>query len=241
MEWRKNLNRISQTCPVPWSGNFARTSAGRFPLMLFLASFLLNFFLFAQGKAQEPNHTLNKQKWEQLVKDKSYYEKIPEKKSKPINTPQVSVGSGFLKVFFFGVVILILVLVLLHFLNVPVFRGKVKKRTFDIFNPDEGDIHEADLERMLRVALQDGQYKLAIRLYYLIIIRELSSRKFIHWAKDKTNREYLNEMRPTKHYSPFRELTHIFERIWYGSGEVNAEHFEKIDPEFRNFIQLLKK
>ena len=226
MEWRKSLRRISR----------------RFPIILFFVFGIMNSPVAAQEKVQKSNYTLDKQKWQQLVKDKSYYEKIPKKQEeKPIGSPGFSVGSGFLKVFFFSLVIFILVLVLLHFLNVPIFRGKIKKRTFDIFNPDDGDIHEADLERMLRIALQDGQYKLAIRLYYLIIIRELSGKKIITWTKDKTNREYLNEMRPTRHYSPFRELTNIFERIWYGSEEVNAEHFEKIDPEFRNFIQSLKK
>ncbi|MEM9990127.1 MAG: DUF4129 domain-containing protein, partial [Bacteroidota bacterium] len=81
---------------------------------------------------------------------------------------------------------------------------------------------------LLQEAIDTENYRLAVRLYYLEIIRELSLKKQIEWKHDKTNRIYLHEMRGHLLEQPFREITQLFEKIWYGNRRVPFHDFEAI-------------
>jgi len=102
-------------------------------------------------------------------------------------------------------------------------------------------IHETDLERFLREALATGNYPLAVRLYYLQAIKLLSEKEAIKWSREKTNRDYLREMRDHRHGREFREITRTFEQVWYGNAALDRQAFEPIEPEFIRFIALTKQ
>lgn len=97
-------------------------------------------------------------------------------------------------------------------------------------------LHETDLERFLRTALANGNYALAIRLYYLQVIKDLSERGAIKWAKEKTNRDYLREMRNHAQHDNFRSATRTFERVWYGNEGLSAEEFARLEPQFKSLL-----
>jgi hypothetical protein len=65
----------------------------------------------------------------------------------------------------------------------------------------------------------------------------LSAQRAITWRKNKTNRQYLQEMRSSKQYSEFRILTLIFERVRYGGQQLDQGQFEQIKPGFQSFLQ----
>ena len=44
-------------------------------------------------------------------------------------------------------------------------------------------------------ALAAGNFSLAVRLYYLQVIKTLSEQNAIAWSREKTNRDYLHETR----------------------------------------------
>lgn len=100
-------------------------------------------------------------------------------------------------------------------------------------------LHETDLQRFLRSALEAGNYALAIRLYYLQIIKNLSQRHLIKWSKEKTNRDYLREVRQHPQYEAFREATRIFERVWYGNAPLRAEEYATLEPQFSRLLNNL--
>ncbi|HMX39939.1 MAG TPA: DUF4129 domain-containing protein [Saprospiraceae bacterium] len=97
-------------------------------------------------------------------------------------------------------------------------------------------LHETDLQRFLRSALESGNYALAIRLYYLQIIKGLSERRLIAWSKEKTNRDYLRELRQHPQYEAFREATRTFERVWYGNSALQAEEYAALEPHFSRLL-----
>ncbi len=97
-------------------------------------------------------------------------------------------------------------------------------------------LHETDLDRFLRAALAEKNYALALRLYYLQIIKDLSSKGAINWAKEKTNRDYLREMRTHPMAEPFRTATRTFERVWYGNLDLNEATFKSLEPDFKRFF-----
>ena len=88
----------------------------------------------------------------------------------------------------FVAVFAILILLLLRALGINVFPGKKKKDDLAVSIENFSDaVSETELERWLREALERSDYRLAIRIYYLMVIKELSDRKWITWKKDKTN------------------------------------------------------
>jgi hypothetical protein len=107
----------------------------------------------------------------------------------------------------------------------------------------EERIHESDLDRLLREALQRGDFRLAVRIYYLAIIKELSLKDWIRWKKDKTNREYVNELiaRKPELSTGFRDATFAFEKVWYGDLEIKEKEYNILSPRFRSFIENINK
>ena len=153
---------------------------------------------------------------------------------------------GFFKVLAFIIAIGVIAIILIHLVGGgALMRPKSKKipmsdQTIDI-EDIEANIHESDLDRHIRAAIEQKNYALAIRLYYLAIIKELSLSKKIKWKRDKTNKDYLREMRNTKLFQPYREVTRIFERAWYGQTEIQEPDFQKIKPQFVNLIEQAKR
>jgi len=97
-------------------------------------------------------------------------------------------------------------------------------------------IHETDLERFLREALASSNWPLAVRLYFLQTIKQLSEKGVIVWSKEKTNRDYLREMRSHRLSTQFRDTTRQYERVWYGNQEISAADFALLEPEFKALL-----
>jgi hypothetical protein len=82
--------------------------------------------------------------------------------------------------------------------------------------------------RMARDLLERGEFRLAMRAFYLASLAHLGQRNLISIARFKSNRDYENELRRRSHAFP--ELLPVFganvlalERIWYGLHDVNDE------------------
>lgn len=97
-------------------------------------------------------------------------------------------------------------------------------------------LHESDLERFLREALAQGNYALAVRLYYLQIIKNLSEKNLIRWSREKTNRDYLREMRGHPLAEPLREATTVYEKVWYGNRVLSEEEYGRLEPELKEVL-----
>ncbi|NBC07150.1 MAG: DUF4129 domain-containing protein [Bacteroidetes bacterium] len=105
----------------------------------------------------------------------------------------------------------------------------------------EEDLHEAELGGYIAQAEREGNYRLAMRLHYLALLKAMSVGGLIRWQKDKTNRQYLNELSGHELQPPFSRLTRIFEHYWYGDHELQAEAYQQIAPEFEQLTARLQK
>lgn len=118
---------------------------------------------------------------------------------------------------------------------------RVRQSTdFNIEELDEETIKETELDRYLREAIQKKDYRLAIRIYYLEVLKQLTISRFISFKKDKTNREYINEMRPSTHYEGFREITLAFDKAWYGEKDITSNDFDAVSPKFQSLIKAVQ-
>jgi hypothetical protein len=167
-----------------------------------------------------------------------------QKKPKKLDAPDPVFGQAlawFLKWFFIVGALGILAYLIAHFISEGNVFGRKSRR---IDNPSVGidlehiedNLEESEFDPLIRRAIAARQYPLAIRLYYLASLKELSLKGEIQWKKDKTNREYVREMRPHRLFEPFREITTIFEEVWYGDSLLDETGFTMIQPAFQDLL-----
>lgn len=149
-------------------------------------------------------------------------------------------GLGKILLFCIAGAVIALVLILLIRSNMLKKNTGIRKKVFSIEEAEE-DIHQSDLDHLLRISLEKKDYKTALRVYYLMVIRDLSEMQWISWKRDKTNREYLNEMRERNSFQSFRNITQAFEMVWYGDANVAESDFKMLGPRFTGFLEELKK
>ena len=106
---------------------------------------------------------------------------------------------------------------------------------------DINTIQKSELELALEQALAEKDYRKCIRIYFAFVLKELSKNRLIFWERDKTNYEYLYELRDKKEFSGFRNTMEIFEITWYGKRNIDEAIYKKLEPEFKNYLNQITK
>nr|WP_262905325.1 DUF4129 domain-containing protein [Hymenobacter nitidus] len=88
------------------------------------------------------------------------------------------------------------------------------------------DIHSLDFNTLLAQAEAAGNYRLAVRLGYLAVLKQLTDHGLIRWQPEKTNHDYLRELTAGSLRPAFQEITRQFEYVWYGEqNDLSAAHY----------------
>lgn len=126
--------------------------------------------------------------------------------------------------------------------NAILINKPIERRQPIALQDIESNLQEADVEGFLAQSLQEKDYRLAIRLYYLAIIKELSAKGLIDWKRDKTNGQYLKELRRKEYpkLKDFRGVTRVFEYVWYSNMAFDGGQFEEVRIDFNNLLQSIK-
>jgi hypothetical protein len=178
--------------------------------------------------------------WEKISK-KDYTETFvdpePEKMKKDFSDLKApSMDLGGLKYVFYVIVvaaILFLVIKILQNINTtPVINPGVESYTLEQI---EEKVLEIDLDKILADAIAARDFRLALRLNFLIIIKKLSLSGKIVWQKEKTNGEYLREIKDMMLSYNFRNIVLSFESIWYGEHTVNEEQYASLQSSYEQF------
>ena len=120
------------------------------------------------------------------------------------------------------------------FLSNSSFLSRSRKNiASDIAVVEEEDA--SDVDSLLRNATKNGNYRLAVRYLYLQSLKRLSERKYIEINTNKTNYEYVTEIRKHKFANEFASLTLQYEYVWYGEYPVDERLFEQIQNSFTRF------
>ena len=64
---------------------------------------------------------------------------------------------------------------------------------------------------------------------------KVAARHLIDWQRDKTNHEYVLELRRDVLRRPFAELTTLFEYVWYGDFTVDEGIYGRVKRTFDHF------
>ena len=124
--------------------------------------------------------------------------------------------------------------------NVRLFRRPDKTFDSDQADPESGDIFSINFNREIDKAAGLGNYRLAIRLMFLQLLKNLSEKNIIQYKHDRTNFDYLSQLYSTRYYEDFFRITRHYEYSWYGQFEVNPQTYQVIKKEFEDFKPIIR-
>lgn len=148
-------------------------------------------------------------------------------------------GSSFLTYFLFGLLILLIAFLIFQLFMKSSAGGDGKKIEVQYEDLEPTQIPKSELELLLEKAIAKNDFRGAIRIYFIFIIKDLSEKEWIRWEKKKTNFSYLIEMRGKPQYESFNDAVSIYELAWYGNYRVNKEDFHALEPRFKNLLTSL--
>lgn len=124
--------------------------------------------------------------------------------------------------------------------NTRLFR-KTSKITDEEINPATSDIFNINYQAEINKAAGAGNYRFAVRLMFLRLLRELSDTGKIQYRQDGTNFDYMMQLHGTNMYDDFSRLTRHYEYSWYGQFAIDTEKYGHIANDFENFRQRLNR
>ncbi len=128
--------------------------------------------------------------------------------------------------------ILVFVIWLFYKLNPGATFFKSKEKPAVFFSEEEEIIKSKNIKKLIEKALAKKDFRLAVRYYYLLVLKKLTDAELIHYEFDKTNSDYFSEITSEKINTGFRKVTVLYDYIWYGSFAVTEEDFLKAQKTF---------
>lgn len=178
-----------------------------------------------------------------LKSKKGYQPKRLPEKDKPKNRrdssdASLSIPSGLGTILAFIIIPLFALLIFYLFFKAPIEK-KSKSISKDLESMIPTEIPKTELELLLDEALDKEDYREAIRIYFIFIIRGLIVKDWIVWEKEKTNFSYLAEMRNKPYASEFESTVSVYEIVWYGERKLTKEEYYALEPRFKNLVKNL--
>lgn len=118
--------------------------------------------------------------------------------------------------------------------------GKSSDKSIIPVTDIEANIHATDFKQLIAEAEKNSNYRLAIRYYYLWLLKKLSNAEIIHYDVEKTNNDYRNEIAIPKIKEDFAYTSYLYNYIWYGEFDVNTDQFNKAKLAFNKFLNSIK-
>lgn len=152
---------------------------------------------------------------------------------------------GFLAIFFriipYILLVLLLFLLIKFFLNVnsrSIIHAK-KNQALVSLSEEEHIIKNEDIQQLIQKALTEKNYRLAVRYYYLFILQLMTEKELIVWELQKTNDDYLNEIKEQDLKQPFTTITRLYDYIWYGNFDIDEAKYSRAEAIFSSLQKMV--
>lgn len=124
--------------------------------------------------------------------------------------------------------------------NIGLFRKRNRNIGEEGGDPETDDIFAINYQKEIDKAAATGNFRLAIRLMFLRLLKNLAEKNIIQYKHDRTNFDYLVQLSPTKYYHDFFRITRNYEYSWYGKFQVNEDAYKIIKTEIERFDPAMK-
>ncbi|CAD7803091.1 hypothetical protein CHRY9390_01023 [Chryseobacterium aquaeductus] len=113
--------------------------------------------------------------------------------------------------------------------------GKRNKKV--VINDEElhENIHEINFPESIASFERSKDYRSAVRYQFLFVLKKLSDKKLILWNPEKTNKDYVAELKVPNLKNEFSNLSYIFDYVWYGEFSIDEESYVKFKEQYQSF------
>lgn len=162
--------------------------------------------------------------------------------SRQVTVPQVNIFSNpvvkiilwVLAAFFIGFIIYKL------FLGENFFRRNRTYKNISDTQKEDDELPDASAyDRLIAQAVMNKDYRLAIRYSYLQTLKKLSDIGLLKFSADKTNYQYVNELRGKPYQNDFAAITLNYEYVWYGKFDINEDVYHRLSGDYKLFNQKI--
>ncbi len=144
----------------------------------------------------------------------------------------------FLAILVVGFVVYLIVKAILNKEGKWIF-GKNSDKKIINYSDIEKNLQLVDFENLIKKTMLSGEKRLTIRYYYLWLLKKMSANEIIVWDLEKTNSDYLYEIKNQSTKDEFAYLSYLYNYIWYGEFELDQETFNKAKTAFEKAIKSL--
>jgi len=116
--------------------------------------------------------------------------------------------------------------------------GKINSNEIKMIESEE-DISQINFDELIAAAAERKDYKLAVRYLFLKSLKLLSEKELIELRNNKTNYQYLSEIKNNRISSAFQIATSRFEWIWYGDFPVDDNVLKSSQNDFNELFGLI--
>ncbi len=143
---------------------------------------------------------------------------------------------------FYLIILAIFIYFISRFFNVS-YRGLFFGQKSRPGQVSTGIIHDVDLHtdlaERLNEAINDKNYREALRILYVQTLQKLNLHKHIVLSRGKTNLEYYRELGDPDLKSKFQQLTLFFDYVWYGEFPISQKRFANFKQYFDEYKKQL--
>ncbi len=104
---------------------------------------------------------------------------------------------------------------------------------------DEQVVKSANISQHVHDAIENKAFRSAIRYMFLNTLRQLDLMGHINYVKNKTNDDYVHEIKRDRLKQTFQELEYYYDFIWYGQYPIDEPFFRELQAKFDGFQEQL--
>ena len=155
-----------------------------------------------------------------------------------LNRPAYQHGWRYLV---YGVFLVAFIFIVLRLLKVDLTGafGRNPQRMPLAYTTEGEDIHAVDFPARIAEAETANDYRLAVRLGFLSVLKQLTDRGLLTWRPEKTNSDYLAEVPAGPLHTSFKQVARQFEYAWYGELPLTAAQYALAREARLALLQLL--
>ena len=131
--------------------------------------------------------------------------------------------------------LVVFIIVKLFFAQGFFLRQSATARVKTLQEEEKNDPISVDYTRLLNTAINNKDYRLATRYLYLQSLQKLMIAGAISYSQDKTNYQYLIELKNQPYRKEFSLLTLHYEYAWYGDFLLDEAGFTILQKKFASF------
>lgn len=211
-----------------------------FNILLFLAGLFSLFAAQAENGFQYREQ--DTRQWSETVDGEQFREatpdtEVPEMQEVPVRT----ISTGWLQILGYTLIIGILAVIIFYLLRSRI-AGNRRVAAGDEIRIEDLDQRpmESDLDRLLREAVRNEDWRLAFRIQYLLVIRALHDTGRIIWKREKTNHDYVRELGLHPLADDLHTESLVFDRIWYGLRPMDHQGYLEHSNKLQRLIQRME-